>query len=336
MSKAIFSSLFKLKIPIVGAPMAGVSGHALAAEVTKAGGLGFIAAGYMTDSKTLVGEIEQAKKSLNVGANETQIPFGIGYITFHLNSHPHLLLDVLKYQPKAIWFSFGDCRKWFTPIREQSPETRIFVQVQSVAEAIVMADHGADVIVSQGSESGGHGAKNNGSTLTLLPEIVDNLSGEVPVLAAGGIIDGRGIVAALSLGADGVVLGTSLLASHESKLHPNFKQKVIATKDGGKSTIRTQIFDQLRDIPWDLEVYDGRALTNSVTCKFEQLLTAAQAKELQPDFQTAMTNGDPNIGVIFAGSGVGLVNSKKPAGQIVQGCHQEAIELLQKLSSSKL
>ncbi|KAK9710607.1 hypothetical protein K7432_008331 [Basidiobolus ranarum] len=335
MSNSKFSSLFKLKIPIVGAPMAGVSGYALATEVTKAGGLGFIAAGYMKESKLLVEEIEKARRKLNLGNEESQTPIGIGYITFHLDMYPQLLLDILKYQPKAIWFSFGDCRKWFSHIRKHSPTTSIFVQVQSVDEAIKMANYGADVIVGQGNEAGGHGAKTNGSTLTLIPEIADRLDGKVPLLAAGGIIDGRAIVAALSLGANGVVLGTSLLGSPESLLHPNFKEKIIATKDGGKSTIRTHIFDQLREIPWDFETYDGRVLTNVTTRQVAQLrLNSTQVKDLKPSFQKAMADGDPNTGVIFAGSGVGLVNSIKPAGQIIQECYQEAIKLMQTLSKT--
>jgi nitronate monooxygenase len=182
--------------PIVSAPMAFAGGGALAAAVTAAGGLGLIGGGY--------GNADWLAKELDAAGNRR---VGCGFITWALAERPALLDQVLERSPAAVMLSFGDPAPFAPAIR--AADSLLICQVQNLAHLRAALAAGADIVVAQGSEAGGHGATRG--TLTLVPEVADLLAAESPstlLLAAGGIGDGRGLAAALMLGADGVLMGS--------------------------------------------------------------------------------------------------------------------------------
>ncbi|OZJ05889.1 hypothetical protein BZG36_00899 [Bifiguratus adelaidae] len=319
--------------------MAYAAGGALAAEVSKAGGLGFIGCGY-TDASWGKREIDVACKSFQLSASATSttlLPIGIGYITWYLTEHPELLEEHLEYTKQtplaAFWFAYGDCRRFMAMVRDKSPQSKIVVQVNTVKEASDAADQGADAIVVQGHEAGGHGPVLNSSTIILVPEVVSMLQSRypnrsIPVLAAGGIANGRGLLAALALGASGVVMGTRFMAAEESVYHINAKKAVVEAKDGGTTTMRTEMLDTLRRSNWP-QGYNGRVLRNAITDAMER---GESLRALQKLYDDAKASNDAKGLAIFAGSNVGLVNEILPAGQIIANTMREANQAYHNLS----
>ncbi|MCB1434434.1 MAG: nitronate monooxygenase, partial [Alphaproteobacteria bacterium] len=194
--------------PIVLAPMGGVAGGKLAAAVTEAGGLGIIGGGY-GDPRLGYGGTEFMDREFRAAGNAR---VGVGYITWSLAKAPHLLDEALARKPVAVFLSFGDEMPFASKIKDAG--SLLICQVQDVEGARRAVDAGADMIVAQGSEAGGHG-KERRSVMALVPAVVDAV-GSVPVLAAGGIGDGRGLAAALMLGAAGVLVGTRFWATPEA------------------------------------------------------------------------------------------------------------------------
>ncbi len=177
-----------LEYPIVLAPMGNVSGGRLAAAVSNAGGLGLVGGGY--------GDPDWMRRELSVARTEAARPWGVGLITWHATAET--VEFALRYEPHAFMLSFGDPRPYVPAIKAAG--CALFCQVQSVEDARAAKAAGADVIIAQGTEAGGHGARR--ATLPLVPAVVDAVA-PTPVLAAGGIVDGRGLAAALMLGAQG-------------------------------------------------------------------------------------------------------------------------------------
>ncbi len=203
---------FGIRYPIVCAPMALVTGGRLAAAVSSAGGLGIVGGGY---AGTLGGEPDIRQELAHIRGHK----FGIGFITWALARVPHVLDEALSHSPSCVFLSFGDPRPFAERIRRSG--AKLICQVQSLRHADQALEAGATAIVAQGTEAGGHGAKR--STLPFVPEVADYLARHSPttlVLAAGGIADGRGLAAALMLGADGAVVGTRFWASEEALTPP--------------------------------------------------------------------------------------------------------------------
>jgi nitronate monooxygenase len=233
--------------PILLAPMGSASGGVLAKAVSEAGGLGLIGLGY--------GNSEWLQREFRAASNAR---VGSGFITWSLVRQPHLLAEALDHRPAAIMLSFGDPAAFAPAIKKAG--TLLICQVQTLRQSIEAVEIGADVIVAQGTEAGGHGAAR--STLALVPAVVDavrNRNHDIPVVAAGGIADGRGLAAALMLGADGVLMGTRFYASEESLAAREAKMRVVAAE--GDRTLRTQVFDIVRRLDWPAP-YTGRALVN--------------------------------------------------------------------------
>lgn len=243
------TELLGLEHPILGAPMAMASGGRLAAAVTAAGGLGLIGGGY-GDPDWLRREFDQAN-----GAR-----VGCGFITWSLARRPELLELALERRPAAIMLSFGDLRPFADRIRAAG--IALIAQVQNLDHTRHALNTGADIVVAQGGEAGGHGMTVR-STFTLVPEVVDLVGARSPetlVVAAGGVADGRGLAAALALGADGALVGTRLWASTEALVSPRAHQRVIAA--GGDDTVRTRVYDVVRQLNWP-DDYNARALRNA-------------------------------------------------------------------------
>lgn len=241
------TALLGIQHPVLLAPMDVIAGARLTAAVSDAGGFGILGGGY--GEKTW---LEAETKKLE----GTRAPFGIGFITWSLAKQPELLDVALSARPRAIMLSFGDPRPFAPGIKAAG--ALLICQVQDEGMARQALDAGADILVAQGTEAGGHGASR--TTLDIVPAIVDLAAGRVPVAAAGGIADGRGLAAMMMLGAAGVLLGTRFYASQECDGADEAKQRICAATGG--STVRSIIFDLSRNNVWPAP-FNGRCLINN-------------------------------------------------------------------------
>ncbi len=302
------TKMFDLSFPLVLAPMGGVSGGRLAAAVSEAGGLGLVGGGY--------GDAAWLRTELALVRELTARPWGVGLITW--SADPGIVELVLASEPWAVMLSFGDPGAFAPAIK--SAGCRLICQVQDMASARRAADVGADLIVAQGSEGGGHGAGR--SAMPLVPAVVDAVA-PVPVIAAGGIADGRGLAAALMLGAEGALLGTRFYASNEALGHAAAKRAIAAAC--GDDTTRTTIFDAVRDLHWP-SPYTGRALRNGFVARWhgrERELAQGLAHERQI-YRTAAQEGDVDTAVVWAGEAVDLIHGIENAGDLVRQIGQDA------------
>jgi nitronate monooxygenase len=234
---------------------------------------------------------------------------------------------ILSYGPDVVFLSFGDAAAFIPLIKDVG--CQVILQVQEPEQAREAKELGADIIVAQGTEAGGHGSTR--ATLPLVPAVVDVVA-PTPVLAAGGVGDGRGLAAALALGAAGAVVGTRFCVSEESLMHPLAKQRLVSAS--GHETLRTRAFDQVRGFAWP-EPYTGRAVQNEFLSRWHQgdeklvddlaerdrYLEAAEAS----DFDTAM---------ILAGEVLDLVDRVEPSRAIFERMGRQAEDWLRSAPSS--
>jgi nitronate monooxygenase len=311
------TELLQIQHPIVLAPMGRVAGGALAAAVSNAGGLGLVGGGY--------GEPPWLRAELGIVVRETGgRPWGAGLISW--NASPEALETILSHRPRVVMLSFGDASPFVSRIREAG--ALLMVQVHDVQAARRARDVGADVIVAQGTEAGGHSESR--ATLPLVPAVVDAVA-PTPVLAAGGIADGRGLAAALALGAEGVLIGTAFCATDESLLHARAKVRLLHAS--GAETIRTRVFDIVRGYEWPAP-YTGRALRNRFTERWhgrERELAAALDEE-RAAFSDAQQRGDTDAGLVWAGEGVDLVRETAPAADVVRRIARDAERRLEAIA----
>jgi nitronate monooxygenase len=308
--------LLDIRCPIVSAPMGAVAGGRLAAAVTRAGGLGLLGPGYH-DAGWIAREFAAAEGER----------VGIGFITWDLARSPARLDAALAHRPSAVMLSFGDAGRFVDPIRRAGAV--LILQVQTLAAAREAASLGADLIVAQGSEAGGHGASR--ALFPLLPAVVDAVA-PVPVLAAGGIADGRGLVAALALGAAGALIGTRFYAAEEALGGEAAKRRLV--ERGGDDTVRTTIFDIVRELPWP-EPYTGRAVVNDFSDRWhghEADLRRALPGETTR-YRAAAAEGDLETAVVWGGEGLDLVRDVAPAGEILHRIMREAETARERLTA---
>jgi len=308
--RTLLTEKFGLEYPIVSAPMGNVAGGHLTAAVSNAGALGLIGGGY--------GDPEWLRAELSTARSETTRPWGVGLITWHAT---HKIVELaLGYEPHALMLSFGDPGPFVPAIKEAG--CTLICQVQDVEDGRAAKAAGADIIVAQGTEAGGHGADR--STLPLVPAVVDAVA-PTPVLAAGGIVDGRGLAAALMLGAQGALMGTRFYAATEALGHERAKKRIVAAK--GRDTERTRVFDMVRQHAWP-QPYTGRAIRNPFMERWdgrEADLGAALDEEILR-FRAAVKDADFDTAMIWAGEGVDLITEVAPAGELVRriGAETEA------------
>jgi nitronate monooxygenase len=310
---------FGIRHPIVCAPMAYVTGGALAAAVSRAGGLGIIAGGYagtVGGEPDLEAELAQAKSG----------KFGVGFITWALGQSPKMLTKALCYSPFCVFLSFGDPSPFAAEIANAG--AALICQVQFLSQIEEALKAGAAVIVVQGTEAGGHGASR--STFPFVPEAADYLkkhSPETLLLAAGGIADGRGLAAALMLGADGVVVGTRLWASAEALTAQADTNRAIGVT--GDSTIRTKVLDALRGVPWPKE-YSFRFLKNKLTDEWADRESEAFSAfgRLSAKYAEARAQNDLDSTAVVCGEAVGLLRDRPTSESIVNSMVEQAVELL--------
>lgn len=288
--------LFGIAHPVLLAPMAGVSGGALAAAVSRAGGLGLIGGGY--------GDADWIAREF-AAAGDARI--GVGLITWSLAQHPHLLDLVLNRAPSALMLSFGDFQQFLPDIK--ATQTKLIVQVQTLDQAREAVDAGVDAIVAQGTEAGGHGGAR--ATLPFVPAVVD-IAKDIPVIAAGGIADGRGLAAALALGAAGVLCGTGFFASAESLASVNAKRDALC--GSGDDTERSSVFDIARGLDWP-DGWNIRTMRNSFTRQWSADIAGLRQNlpEEQARFEVAREVDDTDIAPVIVGEAADLVRAIEPA-----------------------
>lgn len=306
---------FDLTLPLIQAPMAFVAGGALAAAVSRAGGLGLIGGGYgdrgwIEDQFAIAGDM----------------PVGCGFISFALDDQPDLLETVLMLQPRALFLSFADPAPFLATVRKAG--VPVICQVQTFRDACHAIDLGVDVVVAQGGDAGGHGQSRG--TMAFVPEVADEIArrrSETLLCAAGGIADGRGLVAAIALGADGVVVGTRFWGAAESLVDRRLIQTTLAHT--GDDTVRTRVIDTIRRIDWP-ERYSGRVLRTAFVDRWtndEAGLRRALPTEEQR-WQTAVEAADTSIVAPFVGEAVGLVDTEQSASDIIASISAEAQGIL--------
>jgi nitronate monooxygenase len=310
------TQLLGIKHPILLAPTDIVSDGRLAAAVTRAGGFGMIGGGY-GDENWLAKEMDAARNAR----------VGVGFITWSLAKRPRLLDMVLERRPPAVMLSFGDVRPHAEKIK--STGALLICQVQTLEQAKNAAANDADILVAQGAEAGGHGISRG--TFAFVPAVVD-AAPDIPVAAAGGVADGRGLAAALMLGADGVLVGTRFYASKEAAGFAAAKERIVAGT--GDQTVRGILFDIARRNVWPVP-YTGRLLRNKFSEQWrgrEVELLQHQNDEAEKYFD-ARQKGDFDIAGVIAGEAVDLIADIPPAAEIVDRMMNQATALLSSASN---
>ncbi|MBN9281228.1 MAG: nitronate monooxygenase [Hyphomicrobium denitrificans] len=315
MLKTRLTEQLGLRHPIICAPMAWAAGGRLAAAVSAAGGLGLIGGGY--------GDADWIAQEFRAAGNQ---PVGCGFITWSLAKQPALLDLALSNKPKAIILSFGNPEPFAKRIKDAG--VTLICQVQTRRDAAHAMACGADVIVAQGAEAGGHGQSRG--TLSIVPEVADLIAKDYPdtiLCAAGGIGDGRTVAAALMLGADGVMVGSRLWASKEANVSQRMHDAALSAT--GDETIRSQTMDLARKLEWPKQ-YSARVLINEFICRWHgrEAELIAVADEEAAKYRTGWIEGDPEKSNTFVGEVVGLIRSIEPAAEISERLMREAEDLL--------
>jgi len=304
MFKTEIVEMLNIKYPIFQGGMAWVATAELAAAVSNAGGLGIIGAGNAPASFVR----EQIRKAREL----TDKPFGVNVML--LSPFVDEVMEViLEEKIDVITTGAGNPGKYIPRLKERG--IKVIPVVPSVALAKRMEDIGVDAVIAEGTESGGHIGEL--TTLALVPQVVDAV--KIPVIAAGGIADGRGLAAAFCLGASGVQIGTRFVCSTECTAHPRYKEYILKAKDRdavvtGRST-----------------GHPVRSLKNKLTREFEKLEQMGASKEQleklgEGKLRAAVVDGDVEYGSVMAGQIAGLINDIKPVKEIIEDIMKQASE----------
>lgn len=291
------TQLFKIKYPIIQGGMIWNSGYKLASAVSNAGGLGLIGAGSMYP-EVLREHIQKCKKA-------TDKPFGVNVPMLYPNIQE--IMDIIVEEGvKIVFTSAGNPKTWTSFLKEKG--ITVVHVVSSSIFALKAQDAGVDAVVAEGFEAGGHNGREETTTFTLIPMVKEKI--KIPLIAAGGIASGRGILAAMVLGADGVQVGSRFAASMESSAHENFKNKIIETKEG-----ETQVTLK--------ELAPVRLIKNKFYQDVQQLYAKCPTKEELSELlgraraKHGMFEGDLEEGELEIGQIAGLIHDIKPAAEIV-------------------
>jgi nitronate monooxygenase len=309
--RTLLTEVLQLDYPVIQAPMAFAAGGNLAASVARGGGLGLIGGGY--------GDLEWIREQYQI-AGDPRV--GVGLITWALDNNPSLLDDVLALEPSAVFLSFGDPGPFADKIRDAG--VPLICQVQTMKDAQRAIDAGADIVVAQGAEAGGHGESRG--LLPLLTELADHIARhnlKIPLVAAGGISDGRGLVAALALGADGIVMGTRYWASPEALVYPGLQSEVLTST--GDETLRSHVFDVIRGLKWPTR-YTTRSYKNAFLEAWHEKIDTLRndAETVRASWGAALEKRDTSVMPAFVGEGIGSIHEVVPASEIAKDVVREA------------
>jgi nitronate monooxygenase len=312
--KTALTRWFDLDVPVFGAPMAGVSGGALARAVSQGGGLGMIGVGADTRTEWLT---EQARIPA-----EVDVSYGIGLMGWVLERRPELLAAAIAAEPVLVSVSFGDPAPFVGPLHDAG--IAVATAVNTLADLDRAHAAGADVIVAQGTEAGGHTGQR--ATLPLLQEVLG--ATDRPVLAAGGVATGAGLAAVLVAGAAGAWIGTALLSCTEATNSAAARERIRAA--GGDRTVLTSAFDIALGLAWPAR-WPGRALANEFTATWH-----GREDELRSDTRVAeqvrraRAEGDLEHSPVYAGESVGLVTAEESATDVVRRLAADARKALER------
>ncbi|OTA98354.1 hypothetical protein M426DRAFT_69979 [Hypoxylon sp. CI-4A] len=343
---------------IVSAPMRVMSGPALAVAVSHAGGLGFIGPGLKTqdlahnceEASNLINKARNSSSSFSqnpLPPNDSLLPIGVGFQCW-ADDLDVAVENIEKFKPSAAWLYApregpGEFEHWTRELRRASPDTQVWVQIGTLGEAKQLLKSSEkdrpDVVVVQGAEAGGHGRANDGlGLMALFPEIADAMKGSgIPLLAAGGIADGRGVAAALSLGASGVAMGTRFLASREARISRGYQNEIIRASNGAVTTTRTLLYNHLRGTyGWPAE-YSPRTIINKSHVEQQ---AGVDFEELKRRHDEAQKLGDSGWGpdgrlATYAGVSIGLIHDVQDAGDIVRQVRNDALDVIHTLNRSE-
>ena len=292
------TQLFKIKYPIIQGGMIWNSGYKLASAVSNAGGLGLIGAGSMYP-EVLREHIQKCKKA-------TDKPFGVNVPMLYPNIE-EIINIIVEEDVKIVFTSAGNPKTWTSFLKEKG--ITVVHVVSSSVFALKAQDAGVDAVVAEGFEAGGHNGREETTTFTLIPMVKEKI--KIPLIAAGGIATGRGMLAAMVLGADGVQVGSRFAASVESSAHENFKNKILETNEGETQVtlkelapvrlIKNKFYQDVQDLYAKCPTKDELAA----------LLGRARAKH-------GMFEGDMDEGELEIGQIAGLIHTIKPAAEIIE------------------
>ncbi len=297
------TSLFKIKYPIIQGGMIWNSGYKLASAVSNSGGLGLIGAGSMYP-EVLREHIQKCQKA-------TDKPFGVNVPMLYPNIE-EIMKIIVEEGVRIVFTSAGNPKTWTSFLKEKG--ITVVHVVSSSKFALKAQEAGVDAIVAEGFEAGGHNGREETTTLTLIPMVKEQIS--IPLIAAGGIASGRGMLAAMVLGADGVQMGSRFAASTESSAHENFKKTILETKEGDTQLTLKELAP-VRLIKnkfyQDLQELYGRGTTSE---ELESLLGRGRAKK-------GMFEGDLVEGELEIGQIAGIIHDIKPVAQIFEAILEE-------------
>jgi len=317
--RTAFTELLGVRHPIALAPMGGAAGGALAAAVSNGGGLGLVGGGRE--------ETDWLVRELRIVAENTSKPWGIGFLSW--GAEVRAVERALEYGPAAVMVSFGDPEPFARVVHASSATPKLIVQVTDLEEARRAVDVGADVVVAQGSEAGGHGGSR--ATFPFVPAVVD-LVAPIPVLAAGGVADGRGLAAALALGASGALVGTRFQVSPEALVDAEIVKAIL--NGHGEDTERSRVLDIARRSPWP-ERYTARTLRNAFLEQWRDRPDelAADTAALD-DYQRGANRGDMDVVAVWAGEGIDLITEAQSARNVVGAMAELAEESVRRILGS--
>lgn len=300
--KSRITELLEIKYPVIQGGMAWVAEHHLAAAVSEAGGLGIIGAA-SAPAEVVREEIRKAREL-------TEKPIGVNIMLMNPNA-PEVVKVVIEEGVKVVTTGAGNPAKYMKDFKEAG--IKVMPVVASVAMAKLMERAGADAVVAEGMESGGHIGSE--TTMCLVPQVADAV--QIPVIAAGGIGDGRGLASAFLLGAEAVQMGTRFIVAKESIVHPNYKEKVIKAKDIDSEITGTSTGHPVRQI------------RNQMTREYLRLeKEGAGLEELEyltlGSLRKAVVEGDTVNGTLMAGQIAGLVSKEQSCLEIIEELMQEA------------
>ena len=291
------TKLFNIKYPIVQGGMIWISGYKLATAVSNAGGLGLLGAGSMYP-EVLREHIQKAKKN-------TDKPLGVNVPLLYPNVE-EIMNIIVEEGVKIVFTSAGNPKTWTSFLKKHN--ITVVHVVSSVKFALKAQEAGVDAIVAEGFEAGGHNGREESTTFTLIPMVKEQIN--IPIIAAGGIATGRGMLAAMILGADGVQMGSRFVASIEASAHPNFKQAVVQAKDGDTSvTLKELAPVRLIKNPF-YEKLQAFYKTHPTKEALKNFLGRARAKK-------GMFDGNLEEGELEIGQIAGLINNVKPVKDII-------------------
>ncbi|RKS53558.1 enoyl-[acyl-carrier protein] reductase II [Gillisia mitskevichiae] len=306
------TQLFNIKYPLIQAGMIWASGWKLASTVSNSGGLGIIGAGSMYP-EILREHIQKCKKATNK-------PFAVNVPMLYPDIEK-IMEIIIEEGVKIVFTSAGNPKTWTKHL--QSHGIKVVHVVSSVKFALKSQDAGVDAVVAEGFEAGGHNGRDETTTFTLIPMVKEQL--EIPLIAAGGIATGRGMLAAMVLGADAVQIGSRFVASNEASSHQNFKNKVVEAKEGDTQlTLKELAPVRMLKNKFFNEV---QALYQTAPTKEELITLLGRARAKKGMFEGDMEDGELEIGQI-----AGLIHEIKPATEIIQEIISEFESAKQKVA----